>query len=138
MEKTKLGIAKTLFAAIVCLLGLYGGYTPMLLVLGYVLLVEDDAWLKKFAVKILVIMLAFSVASTVISLIPDLMNLVYSLLGIFGVNIYLSVIDRAFNFLSGVLYLAKTLLLVFLAVISFLGKSFKLPLVDDLLDKVIG
>ena len=138
MEKTKIGIAKNLFAALVCLLGLYGGYTPMLLVLGYVLLVEEDAWLKKFAVKILTILLAFSAASTVINLIPDLLNLVYSLLGLFGVNFYLSVVDRAFNFLNNVLYLGKTVLLVFLAVITFLGKNFKLPVVEDLLDKYIG
>jgi uncharacterized membrane protein len=138
MEKTKLGIAKTLFAAIVCLLGLYGGYTPMLLVLAYVLLVEEDAGLKKLAVKILTIMLAFSAASTVINLIPDLLNLIYSLLGLFGVNFYLSVVERAFNFLNNVLYLAKTVLLVFLAVISFLGKEFKLPVLDDFLDKYIG
>ena len=124
MEKTKIGVAIPLFAAIACLVGLFGGYTPLLLVLGYVLLAEDNAWLKKFCIKLLVILLAFSGASTVLGLIPSLMNLMTSLLSMFGVNFYLSAVDRFFNFLNNVLSLARTLLLLYLAAFSLISVGF--------------
>ena len=137
MEKTKIGLKVPVFAALACLLALYGGYVAAALMLGYVLLVEEDAWLKKFCVKLMVLLLAFSAASTVIYLIPNLMDLVYSLLGLFGVNIYFDIINRAFGFLGSILSLGKTLLFLFLCGATFLGKTVKLPLVDDLLDKYI-
>lgn len=138
MEKSKLGIPVKLLAGAACLLGLYGGYIIMGILVGYVLLKEEDLWLKKFCVKILGLMLAFSLANTVLALFPDLLHMLYSFLEIFNVNIYLSVIHNIFNLLSNVLSLLRVVLLLLLAVCAFAGKDIKIPVVDPFLDKHIG
>ena len=48
MEKSKLGIPVTLLAAAAALLGLYGGYVAVIVLVGYVLLVEENEWLKHY------------------------------------------------------------------------------------------
>ena len=138
MEKSKLGIPVTLLAGLTCLLGLYGGYIITGILVGYVLLKEEDLWLKKFCVKILALMLAFSLASTVLGLIPDLMHLMYSFLEIFNVHIYLSFIHNVFNFFGSILSLGKVVLFLVMAFFAVTNKSFKIPVVDPFLDKHFG
>ena len=138
MEKSKLGIPVTLLAGAACLLGLYGGYIILGILVGYVLLKEEDLWLKKFCVKVLALMLAFSLASTVLGLIPDLLHILYSFLEIFRVNIYLSVIHNIFNLFGNALSLLKVVLFLLLALTAFTGKNIKIPVVDPFLDKHIG
>ena len=53
MEKTKLGISVGLFGAIIFAVALFGGYIPSILLVGYVLLMETNEWLRKSAVKAL-------------------------------------------------------------------------------------
>ena len=50
MEKSKLGIAKELLAAGIFVGALAGGYVFAGLMVLYVLLKEDDQWLKEMAV----------------------------------------------------------------------------------------
>ena len=60
MEKTKLGISVSLMAAAVYLLGLLSGYTVTILLVGYILLKEEDMWLKKQSVGALALMRGYS------------------------------------------------------------------------------
>ena len=53
MEKSKLGIAKELLAAGIFIGALAGGYVFAGAMVLYVLLKEDDQWLKEMAVKAL-------------------------------------------------------------------------------------
>ena len=137
MEKTKLGIPVALMALIVCLLGYYGGYVVTALVIGYVFLKEDSEFLKKLALKVLVLLLAFSVASTLIYLIPNALNVVYSLIHIVAPEFYLNFIDRIFNFLSNILSFVKTLVFLALSFYALQGKEFKVPVLDEQMDKLL-
>lgn len=49
--KTKLGISVGLLGTMVYFAALFGGYTPVILLAGYVLLFEENEWLKKAAIK---------------------------------------------------------------------------------------
>ena len=138
MGKSKLGISVALLSAICWLLGYYGGYTVAVLAVGYVLVREENEWLKKSVLKLLVLMLAFSLANTVLYLLPTVMNLLYSFLEIFKVSFYLSFIDRILNFFSNILSFVKMVLFMAVAFLPLLGKEVKLPLVDDLLDKLLA
>lgn len=135
MEKSKLGIPVKLFAAAAALLGLYGGYVAMVVLVGYVLLVEENEWLKKFCLKVLTLMLVFSAASTVIYLIPNLLDLLYSFLRIFRVYPDLSVIDNIFGFFGSALSLLKTVVFLAVAVLGFMNKNLPIPGLDKLLEK---
>ena len=76
MEKTKLGISVGLMAAGIYLITLFGGLVPAVLLAGYVLLFEDSEWLKKNAVKAVLTYVMFSVASLVLNLIPNAINII--------------------------------------------------------------
>lgn len=58
--KTKLGVSVGLAAAGVYVLAVLGNYTAILLAVGYIFLMEEDAWLKKSALKALATMLCFT------------------------------------------------------------------------------
>lgn len=59
MEKSKLGISVGLLAAGMYFLGMVS-VLAVVVVAGYVLLREDDAWLKRSAVKAAVLAIAFA------------------------------------------------------------------------------
>ena len=59
MQKTKLGISVGLLGAIFFFAGFFGGYLVTILMAGYILLVEDNAWLERVTVKGVVLMLFF-------------------------------------------------------------------------------
>ena len=135
MKKTKLGLSVAIMGAIVYLTALFGGFTPLLLVAGYILIVEDNADLKKTAVTALMILLTFSAVNFVIGLLPDVQTILLSLLNIFGINdIYLPFINNIANFLYSVVGLLGELVFIFLAGLSILKKPLKLPFIDKLFD----
>lgn len=134
MEKTKLGLSTAIMGAIVYLTALFGGYTPLLLVAGYILLAEENAQLKKTAVTAFLILLAFSAVNFVIGLLPDVQSILLSLLNIFGEDFYLPFINNIANFFYGIVGLVKELALVFLAGLALLNKPLKLSFIDKLFD----
>lgn len=138
MEKTKIGISVTLFAATVYLLGLFGGYVVIALVVGYVLLKEDSAWLKKQCIRTVALMLLFSLAYGVLGLIPDFFSIISNILSTLT-NSYVSfnVIDRIYSVLYGLLDIAKVVLFVLLALGALKQAEGKLPVIDDLIDKTL-
>ena len=135
MEKTKIGLSVAIMGAIVFLTALFGGYTPLLLVAGYILIAEENTQLKKTAVTAFLILLTFSAVNFVIGLLPDVQSILLSLLNIFGINdIYLSFINNIANFLYSVVSLLKDLVFIFLAGLSLLKKPLKLSFIDKLFD----
>ena len=135
MEKTKLGLSVSLVGAIIFLAALYGGYTPLLLVAGYVLIVEESTQLKKTAVTACLLAIAFSLLSFLIGLIPELLSVLISLLQIFGVyDLHFSFINNVTNFLYTALSVIKEVTFVFLAGLAALGKPFIPAFVSKIID----
>ena len=142
MEKTKLGISAAVMAAIVWLLGYYGGYTVAVIAIGYVLLAEESAFLKRTAVKVLAFMLAFSLLNTVIYLIPNMLSMVRSLIGIFSLSAYNEMfynnwINRSAEFGASVLNILKMVVFLLMGIYSLFGKELKIPGLEQVLDKYL-
>ncbi len=138
MEKAKIGISASLFAAAVYLLGLFGGYVVIALVVGYVLLKEDCLWLKKQCVRTVALMLLFSLAYGVLGLIPDFFSIISNILSAFT-NSYVSfnIIERLYSILYYLLNIAKIVLFVLLALGALKQAEGKLPVIDNLIDKYL-
>lgn len=51
MQKTRMGISVGLMGAATYLCGLFGGLMVTVVIAGYILLFEENAWLKRAAVK---------------------------------------------------------------------------------------
>ncbi len=137
MEKAKLGIAYNVLAAIVCLLGYYGGYVITGIFTIAVLFTEENPWLKKYCVKTLLLMLFFSLLYTVLNLIPDLLGLVYTGAEIAGLSLYFRPVEAVFNLLRQIIDLGEMVLFILMAIFALAKKNFKLPLIDKLADKCV-
>ena len=137
MEKSKLGISVTFLAAILYLLGFYGGYIVAVVTVGYVLLKEDNLWLKKAAINVIAWLLLFGLASTAINLIPNFLSLIYSIISMFGGSAYFTAVESFFSFLSQILSLGKTVMFILMAALALGHKSILLPGINNL-DKYIG
>lgn len=133
--KTKLGISVAMLAAGTYLLGLFSGYLALVLIAGYVLICESDEWLKKAVVKALVVTVAFSLASAIIGLIPNAINIVDSICNIFGGGFSILFISRFINLINTLLNVFQKLLMLAFAFLALDGKTIKLPVIDDFIEK---
>lgn len=137
MEKAKLGISYNVLAGIVCLLGFYGGYVITGIFVIAVLLTEENPWLKKYCVKTILLMLTFSLLSTVINLIPDIMDIVYSASSMAGITLYFNAFEGFFSVLNQIVSLGEMVLFILMAIFAFAKKNFKLPIIESIANKCV-
>lgn len=135
MQKTRLGISVGLLGAALFLSCYLGNYTVAIILAGYILLFEENAWLKRATVKGVSLMFGFVVLSAVISLIPNAITLIDSILNVFGGNFYLTFVSDIINVISNVLGITKTLLFIALAIKAFNQGTVKIPVIDSLINK---
>lgn len=138
MQKTRFGIAVGLLGAVMYLVGLYGGYIITLLLAGYILVFEENEWLKKSAVKSVVLMIVFSVLSTVVYFIPNVISLISSIFGIFGGYFHIEVISDLAEAVSNALGIMKQLLFIGLGLKALNQGNITVPAVDKLIEKYMG
>ncbi len=125
MEKTKLGLSTAIVGALCGLIALYGGYTALLLLVGYVLLFEKGSWLRSFSVGILTICLTFSLLISGMGLLQNLLSL-------------LEMDSDGLAFLSKITYFVRIIgkaILLALAAASFFGSKVRIPVVASIVDK---
>ena len=134
MEKSKLGLNIGMLAAPTYLACNFAGYTIAMLLVGYILLCEDSTWLKRNALKGVLIMLALSMASTVIHLIPNIVSIPLDLLNLFGFNLYFHFLNELANLLYSIVSLGETLLLLLLALKAVSQEEVKVPVIDKVVD----
>lgn len=135
MQKTKLGISVGLLAAILYFCGYFSGYLATLLLVGYVLLFEENAWLKKNSIRVIVLMIGFSLLSVLLGLIPDLIGLVNSVFNVFGRHFGIAFISNVINVFRNLLGLLEMVVFLLLGAVAFLQKDIKIPGLDDLIAK---
>ena len=134
MQKTRLGVTVGLLGAAIYLVGLYGGVLATALLVGYVLVFEENDWLKKNAVKAFVLMMIFSAVSSVFYLIPNAIEVISSIINILGIDFYPEIVYNLSNVISGALGIVETLLFLGLALKSLSQGSIAIPVVDQLID----
>lgn len=132
--KTRLGVSVGVLASATFFLGLFGGYTVLALLVGYILLFEQDSWLKKTAVKAVAILLIFSAAYYIADLIPSLLNMVSNLFSIFKSSFYPSQIHSFFSFVKSIITLLKEIVMIMLGFLALKQKTINMKSVDKLMD----
>ena len=135
MEKTKLGISVGLMGAMVFLMALGGGITPLLLLAGYIFFKEENVWLKKNAVKAIAVLLVYYIAYYALGLIPDVLGLLLDTIGLVGINISLSFINNLVYILRDAVSVVKTLILLLSGLTALNMGSIKVSFIDNLIDK---
>lgn len=138
MQKTKLGISAALFGAVVCFSGLFSGYLLVFLLTAYILLMEENVWLKKTAVKTVAVLMVFSLLSAVLGLIPDLISVISSIFNIFNGSFSIRILSSIISAARSILGFLETLLLLGLGFKALNQGTIKIPMIDKLVDKAFG
>lgn len=137
MEKTKLGIAVGLVGAFVCAAVGFGGYVAAAIAVGYVLLFEQNEWLKKTAVKAAATLVVFGFATELIGLVPSAINWVASIINVFGANLYFEFINDVFGVITKFIGIVRDLVFLGLIFKSLNQGTVKVPVVDGIVDKYL-
>ena len=138
MQKTRFGITVGLLGSAIYFVGLYGGYLLTALLAGYVLLFEENEWLRKSAVKAVVLMICFSILSTLVYLIPNVIGIIDSVVGIFGGVFYINAISALASAVSNVLDITEKVLFIGLGLKALTQGNIAVPAVDKLIYKYMG
>lgn len=135
MQKTRLGISVGLMGFITYLGCCFGGYIAAILLFGYILLVENNQWLRKTAVKAMILTIAFSLLSTFIGLIPDIIEFIGSIVNLFNGSFYLTFVSKIVTIITSAIGLIKTVLFILLGIKALNQGSITVPVVDDMTNK---
>lgn len=135
MEKSKLGISVALLGAAVCLTACFGGYVALALLVGYVLLREDNAWLKRVSVKAAAVTLAFGLCITILGFIPSFESDLSSFVYLFDGHVSFGKLSSIISLLSSILDLIRDIILVIMAIVAIKGKELGVAVIDGIVDK---
>ena len=138
MEKTKLGISVGLLGALLYAIGLWGGYFLTIAAVAYVLIREENAWLKQTAVKALALTFLFPLISVVIGFIPDLVNLVAGVMSLFNEPFDMEIVIEIETILRSILNIVEYVIFVLLGIFALGKKTIRLPLVDAAVEKHVN
>lgn len=138
MQKTRLGISAALLGAVVCFSGLFSGYLLVFLLTAYILLMEENVWLKKTAVMTVAVLMVFSLLNAVLGLIPDLISVISSIFNIFNGSFSIRILSSIISAARSVLGFLETLLLLGLGFKALNQGTIKIPMIDKLVDKAFG
>ena len=133
MQKTKLGLSVGFMGAILCCAGMFMGYTATILLAGYVILMEEDVWLKATAVKVVSIMTVFSLILAALSIVPDAIGLLNYFVALFGGSFSVLLLTNLVYFLQQFVTLAETVVFLLLALKALKMDTINVPMVDMLI-----
>lgn len=142
MYKTKLGMSNCMAAGLIFLLALVTSFQtasiifawPFVLLVAFVLVKENDLWLKASAVKAVLVLLFFLLIPICFSFVDDIISFINFFLGLAKT----APINDGFgimNFLMNIFSIIEKVVLLVLALVAFKGKTIKLPVIDNLIRK---
>ncbi len=135
MQKTKLGISVGLLGAAIYFTSLFSGYLVPVILTGYVLLFEENDWLRKNAVKAVSLMVFFSFIVVVINLIPNAISFIDYIASIFGGNVYIAFISNLVNAITSAIDIIEKVLFIGLGLKALNQGNISFPVVDKLINK---
>lgn len=138
MQNTRLGIKVGLLGAALFSLGLFGGYTSLILMAGYILLFEENPWLRRSAVKAAILLVIFSFISTIINLVPDGIDVVVNFISMFNNNFYASSIKNFFSAIVGIVNIVEKVLFLGLGIKALNQGTIVIPWIDNLISKYMN
>jgi len=134
MQKTKVGISVGLFGAGLYFMGIVS-IIPLVIMAGYVLMLEENEWLKKAAVKSVAIVIFFTILSAIIGLVGNSTSLLQDIVGLFGGSFSVNWLSRILSILRTALTIIQTLLLLMLGFKALSQGNVKFGSVDKTINK---
>jgi len=134
MEKTKLGISVGLLGAALYFTGLINFFVLIILA-GYVLIFEKNEWLRKSAVKAVMVVIAFSLVSVLIGISNSILDILNIPLSWIRIPFRLSWPLNIDSIVLKALDIIEKVLLLLLGFKAFSQGSLNLGPIDNIIDK---
>lgn len=131
MQKTRLGISVGLLGAAIYLMGLFGGYLALVVLVGYTLLFENNGWLRRSAVKAAVLLVGFSALEAVLGLIPDSLSAIQKIVLLGNGDFQLIFPNNLFSAVIQFTYVVKKILFLILGAKALRQSTVVIPVVDE-------
>ncbi len=135
MQKSKLGITVGALGAITYFAGFFSGYLVAIFLAGYVLMFEENAWLKKSVVKAIVLMVFFSVLVAVLNLVPDVIGFIGNIIAIFDGDFTIAIVSHIIAVLISAIDIAEKVLFLGLGVKALSQGTIAIPFIDTQVSK---
>lgn len=137
MLKTKLGVSIALVGAAMYFLGAIS-FTPAVLLAGYVLIAEENEWVKRQAAKMIGVVVLFGLLSIAVGWIDDVVGVLNIIVRWFNSDVYLSVPASLTSLFRYIISIAKEVLLLVMGFRALGMKNVKIGLIDKPLDKFMS
>jgi len=134
MEKTKLGITISLLGGALYFIGLLG-IIPLVIAAGYVLVMEENQWLKRVAIKAVAVVLFFAILSNIVGLVADSSSFLNNIVSLFNGTINLATVNRIVSILRNIISFLSTLSLLLLGFKAMKMGDVRIGAVDKVIDK---
>ncbi|MBQ8005255.1 MAG: hypothetical protein IJ303_02970 [Clostridia bacterium] len=135
MQKTRMGISVGLLAAVIYFSGFFAGFLTTTLLAGYVLLFEENGWLRRNTIKAFVLMIIFMLASAIIGFIPNLLDFIYDIVVLFNGSFSYLKVSQFLSIITDILSIAEKVLFLVLGFMALNQRSVNLPVIDNLINK---
>ena len=110
----------------------------MVLLAGYILLFEENEWLKRCVIKAISLLVFFSLLSMGINLVPNVINFINSIVLIFGGKFYVAAISNLVNAICSMLNIIEEIVFISLGVKALGLDTISVSIVDNLIDKYMA
>lgn len=138
MKKSNLGVSVGFIGALAYLAAFLNSFVGIVLIVGYVLLREENIWLRKNVLKALVLYIGFLLLSVVVRLIPNFFGLLNTFLSIFRFNFVSVVFTGIFATLTKLLTYGAKLLYLALGVMALTQRTIAFAPLDKFIDKLVN
>lgn len=135
MQKTRLGITVGALGAITFFTGIFSGYMVAVILAGYVLLFEENAWLRRSVVKAVVLMAFFSVLVAILNLIPDAISFIGNIASVFNGRFALAKVSQIITVLTSGINIVEKVLFLGLGIKALSQGTIVIPFIDSLVSK---
>ena len=134
--KTKIGISAGAYAAFTFLIAIFGGYFPLTIAVGFVLIFEANEWLRATVVKAMALLLCFSLLGIFLSALPDLFDFINSAIRIFnGEGLNVSKLTQIIAFIRNGLEIFRNVFFLLLALFALKMKTIGIGFIDKFVQK---
>lgn len=133
MQKTKLGISVGLLGAAMYFVGTLS-IIPAFLIAGYVLLMEDNEWLKKAAVRMAAIVISFGILSVGVGMIDNVVSVINLIVNWFG-RVDIRIPLNLVSIVRYVLNLLEDFLLIIMGISALTMGTVKTGFFDKIVNK---
>lgn len=140
MQKSKLGISVGVLCSILFFACLFGGWLVSIVIAAYILINEENPWLKKTSIKAILLMILFTVVPAILQLIPGFFGVLDSIWHIFDefINVeFFDTLERIIYAINDIIYFVEKILFLLLGIFALKQSTIKIPGVDTLLNKFI-